>query len=77
MTESIVRSGEDSWAVFIDGLPVGELMASLDDSGWPTSYGFFLHSVGIHSVWELNSGYSSLAEAEIGLVQAYKALIKS
>lgn len=65
MTESIVRSGEDSWVVYIDGFYVGDLFSNLDDSGWPVSYHY---TIGLY----VGNAYATLAEAEMHLVQTYK-----
>lgn len=78
MTESIVRDPnfDGHWFVYIDGLLAGELMARLDDSGWPAGFSYMLvnyHYTMVIPSSSVGNFYRTLAEAENQLVQTYKA----
>jgi hypothetical protein len=67
MTESIVRDPQvdGHWTVYIDGLPIGELISDEID-GWPVSYHY---TIGFY----VGTAYPTLAEANENLISTYKA----
>jgi hypothetical protein len=66
MTETLVRDPkvDGHWFVYVDGFHIGDLFADQIE-GWPTSYHYTID-------FYVSNGYSSLAEAEVALVQAHK-----
>ena len=64
MTESIIRSGEDSWAVYIDGLFVGSIFSEIEDE-WPIGYHYTFGNY-------ISETLPTIADCESGLVADYK-----